>query len=377
MQQNDIEIKKLELTKDNTYPTFFVEFPKYKYIDKDYFIFKVVNEIAKANAYWDYTLIDESYNMKIEVLNDKENRYVKSYILNGVKTDISEQRQYKKYTEFLNQSCKVEKLIKEDIDLDGKQEIIIAFESAYDTINSYVLRENGKSLQKLGEIKSSGYSFYDVSLVRMRGSDKKYILSNITNGAGLEGFALYEINKDTLDTVMYSASATGEGYDGLTSSKNDNIYDGFIEERYSYEVCYLGVTSFYKWNGKDFDYVSTTVDPGDYPDTPENVVDQFLKLNFLFDDYKKSSGVINRLAEINISNKLLNLNKLYESDENIHRDWILSAQTGSLEFNKKEYGNYVTVTVPVGDDNIIFNLQNKNNKWQITDISDNFAMNKS
>ena len=232
LQQNDIEIKKLELTKDNTYPTFFVQFPKY--IDKDYFIFKVVNEIAKANADWDYTLIDESYNMKIEVLNDKENRYVKSYILNGVKTDISEQRQYKKYTEFLNQSCKVEKLIKEDIDLDGKQEIIIAFESAYDTINSYVLRENGKSLQKLGEIKSSGYGFYDVSLVRMRGSDKKYILSNVTNGWSCEGFALYEINKDTLDNIIYSASATGEGYDGLTSSKNDNIYDGFIEERYSY-----------------------------------------------------------------------------------------------------------------------------------------------
>ena len=78
LQQNDIEIKKLELTKDKTYPTFFVEFPKD--IKRDYFIFKVVNEIAKANAYWDYTLIDESYNMKIEVLNDKENRYVKSYI---------------------------------------------------------------------------------------------------------------------------------------------------------------------------------------------------------------------------------------------------------------------------------------------------------
>lgn len=126
--------------------------------------------------------------------------------------------------------------------------------------------------------------------------------------------------------------------------------------------------------------MSTTVDPGDYPDTTENVVDQFLRLNLFYDfydDYQKCSGVINRLAEINISNKLLNLNKLYESDENIHRDWILSAQTGSLEFNKKEYGNYVTVTVPVGDDNIIFNLQNKNNKWQITDISDNFAMNKS
>lgn len=37
LQQNDIEIKKLELTKDKTYPTFFVQFPKY--IDKDYFIF--------------------------------------------------------------------------------------------------------------------------------------------------------------------------------------------------------------------------------------------------------------------------------------------------------------------------------------------------
>lgn len=377
LQQNSIEIKKLELTKDKTYPTFFVKFPEY--FDEEYFIFKIVNEITKANAYWDYTLIDESRNIKIEVLNDKENRYVKSYIYNGTETDISEQRQYKKYTEFLNQSCKVEKLIKEDIDLDGKQEIIIAFQNDFGGIKSYVLRENGNSFQKLGEIETGVYRFYDVSLVRMRGSDKKYILSNIMNFADLEleGFALHEINKDTLDGIIFTASATGEGYSGLTSSKNDNIYDGFIEERYSYEVSYFGVCSFYKWNGKDFDYVSTTVETGDYPDTPENVVEQFLKLNVLYDEYKKSSGVINRLAEINISNKILNLDKIYESDQNIIDDWRTSAQTGSLEFDKKEYDNYVTVTVPVGDDEIIFNLQNKNNRWQITDIIGNFAMSKN
>ena len=194
------------------------------------------------------------------------------------------QTDYEKYSKFLNVNEEVAKFIKEDVDLDGKQEIVIAYEQEYGTLVAYILRENGNSLQKIGQIESEGYGVYDVNLVKMRGSNHKYIEIYISNGGGLVGFALYEIKADGVNLIEYSASATGAGEDGLTSTTHDDVYDAYVQRRYSYEVMYFGVNRFYQWDGTSFIYDSTIVDTGDYPIDPEGVVDQFMKLNMLWEE---------------------------------------------------------------------------------------------
>jgi len=65
---------------------------------------------------------------------------------------------------------------------------------------------------------------------------QKYILESLTNGAALSGFALYEIDGDEIVQIEYSASATGAGEDHLIDTNKDGFYDGYVQNRYSYDV---------------------------------------------------------------------------------------------------------------------------------------------
>lgn len=250
-EDKNIPISKIELTKNKTYPTFYVTLSN-EIIHKEA-IGSLIELIAKANGFWDYSLVDQSNKIKIEVLIDKENRKVKSYILNGEKIDFVKtddiQVKYNKYLDFLNIDGEVIDYIVEDIDLDGNQEIIITIDVKYENNKIYVLRKIKDQLQELGPINGSGYGVYDAHLVNMKGVEHKYINAFVTNGGGLSGFALYKVCGDKLEVVAYSASATGAGDDGLISSDNNNIYDGYTQHRYSYDVMYFSVLRYYKWNG--------------------------------------------------------------------------------------------------------------------------------
>ncbi|MFZ5354582.1 MAG: hypothetical protein ACOZCL_17905 [Bacillota bacterium] len=378
LENNNIRIIKLELTDNKTYPTFYVVFPSE--ISKTEYAEKVIKSISEANGYWDYTILDESNAISINVTNDKKNKSVVSYILNGIKTDISDnsinQPEYKKYFEFLNVNEKAVKFFKEDIDLDGKQEVIIAFGEEYCTLKVYILREAEDKLQEIGQIEGQGYGVYDINLVKMRGADNKYIEATISNGAGLEGFALYRVNKDSVDMIAYSASATGAGYDILTSTTKDGIYDGYVQSRYSYDVMYFDVKRYYEWNGEYFEYISASVDVGDYPNEAEAVVEHFLKLNMLWDEDKESNDVIKRLSEINISNKLIDTERILEVVyEDSHGDWLIDLQIGTLKFTSQQNTDSIIVTIPVQNQNMIFRLIKNNKMWQIVDIEGDFVIN--
>jgi len=281
------------------------------------------------------------------------------------------QSQYQRYSKFLNIKDKVAKFIKDDIDLDGSQEIIIAFGEVDYDIQAYVLREKNGKLQNLGQLEGFGYGVVDVELAKIKGDNQKYIEINLSNGAGLSGFALCKVMKDSIDQVAYSASPTGSGDDYLTSSTKNGICDGYMQNRGSYDVMYFSVSRYYKWNGQTFDFVSSNVDTGSYPDKPEDVVNQFLKLNMLWEEDAKSNNVINRLNEINISKKILIKEKLREND-----DWKIDLQTDSIDFNVQEKDSSAIVLVPVKDEEISFNLTKINSKWQINDMNGNMTIEK-
>jgi hypothetical protein len=278
-----------------------------------------------------------------------------------------------KYSKFLNENEKVVKFIKDDVDLDGKMEIVIAYGEDDSELHTFILREIGRDLQKLGQIDGHGYGVYDINLVKMRDTDCNYIKAAISNGGGLAGFALYGVNKNEVNQIVYSASATGAGDDGLTSTTNNDIYDGYIQSRYSYEVMYFGVNRYYKWNGKSFEYVSTSVDTGDYPTKPEEVVDQFLKLNMLCEEDMKSSDVLKRFNEIDLSRKQLDLDAI---QNDLQESWLTDLQTDSLQYNTQETVTSAVVTIPVQKGKIKFILVKNKNKWQINDIDGNFVIDK-
>ncbi|WP_038290907.1 hypothetical protein [Acetivibrio straminisolvens] len=268
---------------------------------------------------------------------------------------------YKKYMDFLGIDKDVEKIIEEDIDLDGKTEIVIACEADYG-LKIFVIREDlSGELQKIGELGGGPYGTSGIEIVEMQNKKQKYILESLTNGSALSGFALYEIDGNEIIEIEYSASATGAGDDHLVDTNKDGFYDGYVQNTYSYDVFHFYVSRFYKWNGKDFVFDSAKIQLNDYPDNPRDVVSQFLKLNVLNSYEEKIDGVFQRLSELNISNRKITLKNL--------EDWINALQIDNIDYDVDEKGNTAKVRVTLGSETMTFDLAKKSNKWQITDIT--------
>lgn len=274
--------------------------------------------------------------------------------------DTQMQAEYKKYADFLGVNEAGAEFIKEDIDLDGKPEIVIAFEADYGR-NVFILREDKDELQKVGELGGGGYGTSSVETVRLQNKKQKYILQGLTNGGALSGFALYEIEKDGLKLIEYSASATGAGDDHLVDTNKDGYYDGYVQNRYSYDVLHFNVSRFYKWNGQIFTLDSTGIQLDDYPDNPRDVVSQFLSLNMLNIYEENCDGLSERLSELNSSNKKIAFQKI--------GDWQSALQIQNIEYDVKEKGNTADITVTMQSESMTFSLVKNSGKWQIADIS--------
>lgn len=271
---------------------------------------------------------------------------------------VGEKPEYNKYSNLLGINDKVQKFIKEDIDLDGKQEIVIVFDDD-NKLKTFILREDGDKIQKIGQIEESGYGISEVELIKLKGEKKKYIKTELTNWANLLGFALYEVDKNNVRQILYSASATGAGGDYLIDFDEDDYYEGFIQNRYSYDVLHYYVSRVFYWNGQDFELDKTSISLDNYPENLKDVVLQFLKLTLLNDYEDECDELSKRLSELNISNK-----KLKFKDEDA---WLQALQIENVDFDVDE--NIPKVTVTMQNESIEFKLAKENDKWHITDFN--------
>jgi hypothetical protein len=104
------------------------------------------------------------------------------------------------------------------------------------------------------------------------------------------------VDDNELNEILYSASATGAGRDEITDFNNDGKIDGYIKNRWSYDVLYYPVKRIYGYNEEEFVLVKTEVDMLEYPTGPEEVVKEYVALNVL--EFQKSEEVESRLDKL-------------------------------------------------------------------------------
>lgn len=201
---------------------------------------------------------------------------------------------------------------KKDIDLDGNYEVVIASgttnEKNTPTYISklYVLRENNGRIEQLGgNLAEGGYSVYSIDLIQLNNMYKKYIYLGLTNGAGMIGFKIYELSDDKPKAICYSASPTGLGSDELKDFDNDGQFDGYIQNRSSYDVLYYSLSRTYMLENNEFILKSTYIEVPQYPDNIKDVLIQYISLRVL--DKGKSPEISKRLSDLCIYEKAGNV----------------------------------------------------------------------
>lgn len=94
--KKNIKILKVELLRNKTYPIFYLEIaPVYEFNSQFAKYFDILlNEIAKANGYWDFRVVDVKKGLKFEVECDKKNKLINDIIANGKRGLLKEMIDY-------------------------------------------------------------------------------------------------------------------------------------------------------------------------------------------------------------------------------------------------------------------------------------------
>lgn len=271
----------------------------------------------------------------------------------------------------------------EDLDLDGVKEVVLGLGtgtegSDFNWVDDlYVLRDVGGEVMRIGDnLAGDGYGTCKVKLVQLEGKPQTYIYSGLTNGSSLYGFQLYELKGGVPTSIVYSASATGDGEDDLTDQDGNGKFDGYTQGRTSYDVFYYDVLRKFDWSPDDNAFVqsNTSIDlpSSEYPESINEVIYQYLSLRILDDGF--SDELTQRLSELCAMPDPLGVSLPDETWGAAVYDKAMEIE-GSYQAYIVEKGDKASAVVKAStEDNrtaqLTFELENQNNEWRIVSIMD-------
>lgn len=326
--------------------------------------------ISSTNEYTQNTeeITIEETTIKETTIEETTTKEITEKILND---DMSE-KLIKRCIDFLHKN-EIDNKIKyykiDDIDLDGNNEIlIVAGYNDFEFVRIIVLRDVNGTIELINDnLKDSGYENYNADIIQLKDTNKKYINIKVTNGGNLNGFVLYDLTGNELNIIESSSSYTGTGNDELLDSDNDGKYDGFVQDRYSYDTLYYDIQFYYIWNGKEFIYNNMDIDLNEYPNDIKSVILEYMSLYYLYDGkneqiYKR----LNELSDVDIFNDgYIEISKLYSP---IYNSLLEINEEIDFSIDEYEENTYVNITWKDEEENIYsynLNLKQINGKWKI------------
>ena len=81
-----VDVEKVVFENNKTYPIFYVNLSNNLDDNNKIYYKNLINQVATANGYWDYEIIDQNKNVDIKVSCDRSNRSVKETTNNGDNT---------------------------------------------------------------------------------------------------------------------------------------------------------------------------------------------------------------------------------------------------------------------------------------------------
>lgn len=196
---------------------------------------------------------------------------------------------------------------KQDLDLDGNDEIVLGYgeldkaDPQYSIVSElHVLRDRDGQIEELTHDLEGGYQKLGFRLIRLQDLPQTFIYCGLTNGGGMSGFAVLEISGDQVVRKVYSAAATGQGEDYISDNDRDGQYDGYKQYRNDYSTFYYSLDRTYILEKGEAVLRATKVVIPEYLQEIQDVILQYLSLSVL--KIEQSPETEERLARLRIDN---------------------------------------------------------------------------
>ena len=262
-----------------------------------------------------------------------------------------------------------------DADRDGYKEVIAAYGENECIGSSYVLRDKEGVIQLVKQdFHTEAYSARSIQLAQFTGSDRYYIIVDVTNYGNMKGLGIYDVNDSDVIRIAGASSPSGRGLAHLSDRQSDGTYGGFTVHRDSWETFYYDTSVFYQFREGSFVPLQEEIKVGDYPDDPAGVVIQYLSMYLLYQRYEPDDVFI-RILQLRDSWVYFYLDEpAWALRIRNYMMGIDAEEAPGLAVEEKIEGDTAVVTIRRTGGNINevhhvdFCLSLHDAKWQITDI---------
>lgn len=320
----------------------------------------------------------EKYDLALNRLDDLEVNYPDNKCLLELreKYDIfakdlelfEEYRQLISENYDLNPSYSTTINLKNDLDNDGFDEIIIAFgrilngfEKSYEEVFLLTTKDGLHVVDKI----YPSLPARKLELIQMEGNDYMTLLYTVGNFS-VSGFTLIDYMDGEVCTHHMMLSSTGIGSDQLTDLNDDGKMDAVVTYRSDYSYMYYEVKTIEKWIDGSFELFEIDVTLPEYPVKASDVVLQYMELNTLRSDF--SFTLNQRLDDICVDEE--------EFDEVVNQKYEMRSalvfHDDNLTFteNLDDYRGTIQVVIDSDeyDDIYYFDMLKLDDKWRIRNI---------
>ncbi|WP_235332609.1 hypothetical protein [Paenibacillus polymyxa] len=272
----------------------------------------------------------------------------------------------------------LQRIFKEDLDLDGKPEYVLAFGLEKGGIdNIFVVREDAgyHIIGKLEDPVMVAHLNTDMKIMKLDQTEQKFIVVYSTSEVNeAEGFSIFALNHNQINNLNYSyPEATGQGSRKLEDINKDGVFEDVSYYRFQ-DIQQHTIITYQKFDSTGPEKTKVLYENGNkkfvYPTVPKDIIQNYLEDHYLMNRF------LIHLPE------MAEFTALSASPKNHFEDIIdFSAMdyTG-LDLNIKEIANEAnqrTFLVRSNsseekkDQGLVFTLEKQSGKWKIMSIEMN------
>ncbi|WP_244310690.1 hypothetical protein [Paenibacillus ottowii] len=272
----------------------------------------------------------------------------------------------------------LQKMLREDLDLDGKPEYVLAFGLEKGVIdNVFVVREDAgyHIIGKLEDPIIVAHLNTDMKIMKLDQTEQKFIVVYSTSEVDeAEGFSIFALDHNRINSLNYNyPEATGQGIRKLEDINKDGVYEDVSYYRFQ-DTQQHTIITYHKFDSTGPEKTKVLYENKNkkfvYPTVPKDIIQNYLE------DYYLMNRFLIHLPE------MAEFTALSASPKNHFEDIIdFSAMdyTG-LDLNIKEIANEANQRIFLvrsnsseekKDKGLVFTLEKQSGKWKIMSIEMN------
>ncbi|MFK4437706.1 hypothetical protein [Paenibacillus sp. RC21] len=274
----------------------------------------------------------------------------------------------------------LQKIIKEDLDRDGKLEYVLAFGLEKEEIyNIFIVREDAgyHIIAKLEDPVIVVHLNTDVKIMKLDQTDQKFIVvySIGDGGAYSEGFSIYALENNHIKSINSDfPSATGQGIRTLKDTDHDGVFESVDYYEFS-DIQEHTIVVYQKYDGTGPEKMELLYKNKKfvYPTDPKAVIQNYLEVDYLMKWFGLPFPEMDQLTD-------LAARQTYDFEDVIDFSSLAYLSYSGLDLSYEEISGDENRKVYLVKDNsleerakkeITFTLEKQSGKWRIMSIEIN------